>query len=179
MRRFVVFFCPLLILIVLAGRYFTEVSIARSGTRLLLPVSVKETGKDAFSDFIRLRYYNFIPVHSFSDEKGKIVVQRQDDGQVKFVSSYLDNPLKPKELLLKYIVVPPMPFNVKTQGPDIRFSSDFLRFSKIKTFHPSAVRYAVVSVDNAGNAILTGLADSNGVLLVKSFGLFPSVHRTL
>ena len=68
---------------------------------------------------------------------------------------------------------PSMPFNARTQRPDIRFSSDFLRFFETKAFLPSAVRYAVVSVDKAGNAVLTGLADNNGVLLVKGAGVFP------
>ena len=36
--------------------------------------------------------------------------------------------------------------------------------------------YAVVSVNNAGTAVLTGLADNNGVLLVK--GLIPAVSHT-
>ncbi len=173
MRRLVVFFCSLLILLVLTGRYFTGMLTVRFGVRLLLPVAVQEIGKDAFSDFVRLRYYNFIPVQNVSEEKGTIVVQRMDDGQIKFVSSSLDNPLKPRELLLKYVIVPSMPFNARTQRPDIRFSSDFLRFFETKAFLPSAVRYAVVSVDKAGNAVLTGLADNNGVLLVKGAGVFP------
>lgn len=176
MRRLIVFFCSLLILIVLAGRCFTGIFTVRSGIRLLLPASVQETGKDSFSDFARLRYYNFIPVRSLSDEKGTIVVERRDDGRIRFVSALFDRPLRPRELLLKYVIVPPLPFGAKTQGPDIRFSSDFLRFFEEKTFQPSAVRYAVVRVDNAGNAVLTGLADNNGVLLVK--GLIPAVFHT-
>ncbi|MGN1078808.1 MAG: hypothetical protein ACI4TE_01400 [Alphaproteobacteria bacterium] len=176
MRRFVAFFCPLLILVILSGRYFAGALTVRSGVRLLLAASVQETGKDSFSDFARLRYDNLIPVHSLSEEKGTIAVERLDDGRIRFVSALFDRPLRPRELLLKYVIVPPLPFGAKTQGPDIRFSSDFLRFFEEKTFQPSAVRYAVVRVDNAGNAVLTGLADNNGVLLVK--GLIPAVSHT-
>lgn len=176
MRRFAAFFCPLLILIVLAGRCFTDALTVRSGVRLLLAASVQETGNDSFSAFARLRYYNFIPVRSLSAEKGTIVVERLNDGRTRFVSALFDRPLRPRELLLKYVIVPPSPFNAKAQGPDIRFSSDMLRFPETKTFRPSAVRYAVVSVDNAGNAVLTGLADNNGVLLVK--GLLPAIFHT-
>lgn len=176
MRRLIAFFCPLLILIVLAGRCFTGTLTVRSGVRLLLPASVRETGRDSFSDFARLRYYNFIPVPSLSDERGTIVVERLDDGRARFVSALFDRPLRPRELLLKYVIAPSPPFSAKTQGPDIRFSSDLLRFSETKAFRPSAVRYAVVSVNNAGTAVLTGLADNNGVLLVK--GLIPAVSHT-
>lgn len=176
MRRFVAFFCPLLILAVLSGRYFAGALTVRSGVRLLLAASVQETGKDSFSDFVRLRYDNFIPVRSLSEEKGTIVVERLDDGRARFVSALFDRPLRPRELLLKYVIVPPAPFDTKAKGPDIRFSSDVLRFSETSAFRPSAVRYAVVSVNNAGGAVLIGLADNNGVLLIK--GLIPSIFHT-
>ena len=49
----------------------------------------------------------------------------------------------------------------------VRFSAAFLRFAKTKGFRPESVRFAVVRADRSGNALLTGLADDNGTLLVK------------
>ncbi len=176
MRRLISFFCSLLILIILAGRFFYDQHTAQSGVELLLAVSVQESGRDSFSPFIRLRYYNFIPVYRFADEKGTVVVERRDNGRAGFVSELSDQPLRPRELRLKYVIAPPLPFESESQGPNIRFASDFFRYSPLKKFRLSAVRYAVIRVDGAGNALLTGLADSNGVLLVR--GLVFAALRT-
>lgn len=167
MRRWLVFLCPVLVFIVLICRYVSYAGIYYSPTALLLPVSVLKTGENAFSSFISLRYYNFIPVRNLSDEKGTIVINRSNDGRVRFVSVQSDRPLRPKELLLKYVIVPSLSLDRQKKETNIRFSSDFFRFLKTENFRPSSVRYAVVHVDNAGNTVLKGLADGNGVLLVK------------
>ena len=62
--------CPVLILTVLTARYAASARTAKNGVRLLLPVSVLETGEDAFSPFVRLRYHNFIPIDAMLEKKG-------------------------------------------------------------------------------------------------------------
>ncbi len=178
MRRFVVLFCPVLVLVVLIGRYVSDSRLYHSQTILLLPVSVLQMGQDTFSSYVRLRYDNFIPVRDLSDKKGVIVVDRLNDGRVVFVSVASDRPLRPREVLLKYEIVPSLSFDDQKKEANIRFASDFFRFIKKKKRHLSAVRYAVVHVDDAGNTVLTGLADGNGILLVKGLrGAFFDSHR--
>lgn len=163
MRRFIsAFLCPMLILAVLTARYAASARTANNGVPLLLPVSVLETGKDAFSPFIRLRYHNFIPIDAVLKKKGTIVVKRPDDGRAEFSSLPSKRPLRPRETLLKYVVT-------DNNGTDasVRFSATFLRFAETKGFRPESVRFAVVTADRSGNALLTGLADANGTLLVK------------
>ena len=177
MKRIISFLFPAFILSVLIGRYYSDVKIVQTGVKLLLPVSIQEEGRDSFSAFVRLRYYNFIPIRDLAAEKGRVVVERLEDGRIKFISSFSDKPLRPREVVLKYVIVPSLPFNRKDVEIDILFSSDILRFSSEKKIRLSAVRYAVVSVDNEGEAVLIGLADKQGVILVH--GLMPVTFHTL
>lgn len=167
MRRLITaVLCPVLILTVLTARYAASARTAKTGVPLLLPVSVLETGEDAFSPFVRLRYHNFIPVDAMLKEKGTIIVERPDNGRVEFSSLPSKRPLRPRETLLKYVVT-------DKNGADasVRFSAFFLRFTKTKDFRPETVRFAVVAADKSGNTRLTGLADANGVLLIKGIAL--------
>ena len=163
MRRLIIaVLCPVLILTVLTARYAASARTAKNGVRLLLPVSVLETGEDAFSPFVRLRYHNFIPIDAMLEKKGTIIVERPDDGRAEFSSLPSKRPLRPRETPLKYVVT-------DNNGTDasVRSSAAFLRFAKTKGFRPESVRFAVVRADRSGNALLTGLADDNGTLLVK------------
>ena len=163
MRRLIIaVLCPVLILTVLTVRYVASARTAKNGDQLLLPVSVLETGEDAFSPFVRLRYHNFIPINAMLEKKGTIIVERTDGGRTEFSSLPSKRPLRPRETLLKYTVT-------DDNGADasVRFSATFLRFSKTNGFLPESVRFAVVRADKSGDALLTGLADANGTLLVK------------
>lgn len=163
MRRLIIaVLCPVLILTVLTVRYVASARTAKNGVQLLLPVSVLETGEDAFSPFVRLRYHNFIPINAMLEKKGTIIVERTDGGRTEFSSLPSKRPLRPRETLLKYTVT-------DDNGADasVRFSATLLRFSKTNGFRPESVRFAVVRADKSGDALLTGLADANGTLLVK------------
>ena len=178
MKRFLFSFAiSLLISGILIGRYFSDFYAFKTGGRLLLPVRIEDVKTDAFSSEVRVRYYNFIPVDELMKEKGTVVVNRLDDGRAAFVSKASGQRLRPRELLLKYTIMPPSLLKRETAEPNIRFATSELRFASDRNFQASAVCYAVVYVNGNGDAFLAGLADCFGAQLVRGF-IFPA-GRTL
>ena len=177
-RGLAVFGCSFFILSFLMVRYLADSKIFETGIRLLLPVWVEDMKTDAFSSAVRIRYYNFIPVEELVKEKGAVVVQRFDDGRAAFVAKFSGQRLHPRELLLKYAVMPPSLFDSKQHGPNIRFASSVLRFPKEHTLLPAAVHYAVVYVNDKGNASLVGLTDAKGTQLVQGLTYLNPLHHT-
>ena len=165
----------LIILCVLTIRYLSDFETFRAGQSLLLPVWVEEVKTDLFSSKVRIRYYNFIPVENLIKETGTVVVNRFDDGQVDFVAKSVNQRLHPRELLLKYTLVPPSFLGNKNQSLNIRFASSELRFFNEETEQLSAIRYAVVHVNDIGEALLVGLADNMGTQLIKGIA-FSDFH---
>ncbi|MBO4520082.1 MAG: hypothetical protein J5787_02635 [Alphaproteobacteria bacterium] len=161
----------LLILCVLTGRYLSDYGTARTGIPLLLPVWVQEVETDAFSSWARIHYYNFIPVENLINETGTVVVSRSDDGQVDFVEKSTKERLHSHELRLEYAVIPSSFLSSEEKKLNIRFASSKLRFSNEEKRLLSAVRYAVVHVDDRGKAVLVGLADNMGTRLIKNLAL--------
>ncbi|MBR1945741.1 MAG: hypothetical protein IJ846_05585 [Alphaproteobacteria bacterium] len=166
-RKFSSFFCPLLIFSILTARYFSVAEAFQTGVKLLLPVYVEKIETNSFSSTARIRYHNFIPIKDLIDEAGVIVVRHFEDGRVVFVSKEKGRKLHPREVLLQYIAVPSSLFRKEEQKPDVRFASSELRFSNNRPIEPSAVKYAIVCVNDRGKAFLTGLADNSGTVLVK------------
>ena len=171
-QKLAVLACSFFILSILTMRYVSAFRTFRNGTRLLLPVVVEDVRENAYSSFARIRYYNFIPVEELVKEKGVIVVRRSDDGRIAFASSYDGQKLHPRELLLKYVVTSSSLFEKKKNSPHIHFASSVLRFSKKESFLPSAIRYAVVAVNDEGTAALIGLTDGDGTQLIRNLTFF-------
>ena len=167
----------LLISGILIGRYFSDFYAFKTGGRLLLPVRIEDVKTDAFSSRARVRYYNFIPVDELLKEKGTVVISRSDDGRAEFVSKAAGQRLRPRELLLKYTIMPPSLLKRETTEPNIRFATSELRFASDQKLQVSAVCYAVVYVNGNGDAFLAGLADCSGAQLTK--GLIFPIDRTL
>lgn len=167
-RRFLFVMCPLVILSVLVFRFVSVRNIRENGVQLLLPVSVVDSGRDGFSDFAVLRYHNFIPVAGLADDTGTVIINRMPSGRIRF-SRFSDGmPLRPREMFLKYKIVPLPAFSAARHArPGIRFAAADLRFRSAGNFKAEAVRYAVVKTDKNGNTVLAGVADRNGVLLAQ------------
>lgn len=162
---------------ILTVRYFSDFYAFKTGGRLLLPVRIEGVKTDAFSSRALVRYYNFIPIDALMKERGKVVVARLDDGRAAFVSKAGGQSLRPRELLLKYTIIPPSLLNRETAEPNIRFAASELRFASNQKLQASAVCYAVVYVNGNGDAFLAGLADCTGARLAKGL-IFPA-DRTL
>lgn len=159
----------LLIFATVSLRYFIGWTSVQTGDRLLLPVRVEKIETNAFPRMAYLRYYNFIPVEELKREKGTIVVKRSEDGRIDFVANAEGQKRHSRELILKYEIVSPVSFASEQKEPNVRFAASLLRYRD--QFSPSAVRYAVVYVNAAGKAFLTGLADATGTMLVRGIGL--------
>lgn len=167
MRRLLFFILPVFILAVPVGRYLSARNIRETGVQLLLPVSVVDSGQDGFSDFVVLRYHNFVPVAELAEEAGTIVVDHMPSGRVNFSRPANGAPLRPREMFLKYKIVPQPAFSRARNHPAIHFAAPFLRFRDAGKFKAASVRYAIVKTDKNGNTVLAGVADRNGILLAE------------
>lgn len=168
MRRLLFVLLPVLILLVPLYRFMSARNIRQDGVPLLLPVSVVDSGKDGFSDFAVLRYQNFIPVAELTGDTGTVIINRMPSGRISFSRPADGIPLRPREMFLKYKIVPPPAFSAAQDSrPGIRFAAPFLRFRSAGKFKADSVRYAVVKTDKNGNTVLAGIADRNGVLLAE------------
>lgn len=154
---------PVLILVALVDHLERREQTAEKGTLLLLPVEAAVSGRDVLSGYIDLRYRVLIPPDVIAERRGVVVVSKDRNGQASFSSVYREDvPLRPREHLLGYIVS-----RRRDGSPEIRFSATRLRTSK-KDFRPETAAYAVVSADDRGHAVLTGLADAGGKILVRT-----------
>jgi len=171
-----VFISSLIVFCVLTVRYVSDFRTFQTGIRLLLPVWIEEEETDAFSSLVRIHYYNFIPVEDLIKESGTVIVSRFDDGQVAFVAKDVGQRLHPRELRLKYTIAPSLFFTQKKKAKfNVRFASSELRFFNKNELQLSAVRYAVVYVNDYGDAFLAGLTDSTGTQLIKGLA-FSAFH---
>ena len=160
--------CPLFVLGVLIFHYCSDLNTFRSTEMLLLPVRIEEIKTNDFFSVAKIRYYNIIPVDEMIKESGKIVVTRSDNGRVSFVSNFTGQNLRPREMLLKYTIIPPSLMKQEKRRLNIRFAATELRFAKESSLLPTTAYYAVVRVNDSGDASLIGLTDSSGTQVVKS-----------
>ena len=167
-RHFLSLTCSLFIFCVLLFRFCSDLKTFRSAETLLLPVQIEEIKTDAFSSVAFLRYYNIIPVEEIIEEKGAVVVERLDNGKVSFVSVFTGQKLHPREFLLKYTVVPSPLVYQKRQKLNIRCAAAKFHFSKGQSLLLSNAYYAVIRVNNDGEALLVGLTDGSGTQTIKS-----------
>ncbi len=151
----------LFILGVTGARFYATANTAENGKTLLLPVSVVESGRDGFSSYVRVRYDSLIPVSRLTDLSGTVVVERYGNGMARPVPDAAGRPLRPREMPLKYTIVPAV--GKKTEA-ELRYAAAFMRCSGKKT-KVQNVRYAVVRVNETGDAVLVGLADAGGVIV--------------
>lgn len=172
MKRYILSLsCSLFILSVLLFRFCSDLKTFRSSETLLLPVRIKEIKTNSFSSVALLRYYNIIPVEEMLKESGVIVVKRSDDGKVSFVSVFTGQELHPKEFLLKYTVVPPSPLYQERWRLNIRFAATKFPFSRNPSLLLTNAYYAMIHVNDDGDALLVGLTDSTGTQTVKNLML--------
>lgn len=154
-------FLPVLFILGVTGaRFYGAADTAETGGILLLPVSAVETGKDGFSPYVRFRYDNLIPVSDLTGLSGTVVVERRANGLARFVPDAADRPLRPREMPLKYTVVPAVGNGAEAE---IRHAAVFMRYSNAERVVRNA-RHAVVRVNESGDAVLVGLADAAGVI---------------
>lgn len=173
-RNLSIFISSFLILIVLVGRYLADYAAFKNGVRLLLPVWIESVESNAFSSLARIRYYNFIPIEELVQEKGTIVVERFNNGQVAFAAKSVGQRLRPREVRLKYTITPSSLASSQFQGPNIHFASSELRFFNQKSLTLSDY-YAVVYVNDDGEAFLAGITDHDGTQLIKGLA-FSAFH---
>lgn len=168
MKRFSYLLLPLVIFIVLIFRWMSIQHTAENGVRILVPVSITGFEKSAFSDFLKLRYHNFIPASEITGKQGIVVVSRSVGGHVHFERQFeKDVPLRPQELLLKYAIVYQPSLFSKDSKSGIRFAGSTFKFKGKRKTAFKEVKYAVLNVNKNGNAVLVGLSDGNGVLLLQ------------
>ncbi len=176
MRRTLIFIAAVLLILSVAGsrRLLLEAAAAH-GDRILIPVYVQSAEPARKAVRVRFRYDAVVPAAQVSGKGAAVVVRRRPSGRIVFVRPYRPGePLRPREHLLKYRVAYDGGLSLKTETSRVKFAADVFTAPAEETDRDLlsgrkkwAVRYAVLNIGRNGDAVLTGLADGNGVLLTK------------
>lgn len=177
MRRALILIAAVLLILSVAGsRRLLLENAAAHGDRILVPVYVQSVEPSGKSVKVRFRYHVVVPPTQVSGKGAVIVVRRRPSGRIAFVRSYRPGePLRPREHLLKYRVGYDGGLSLKTEtSPRVKFAADVFTAPVDETDRDLlsdrkkwTVRYAVLDIGRNGDAVLSGLADGNGVLLTK------------
>ncbi|MGN0903616.1 MAG: hypothetical protein ACI4PW_00495 [Alphaproteobacteria bacterium] len=176
MRRALIFIAAVLLILSVAGsRRLLLEAAADHGDRILVPVYVQSVEPAGKTVRVRFRYHTVVPATQVSGKGGMIVVRRRPSGRIVFVRSYRPGePLRPREHLLKYRVAYDGGLSLKTETSRVKFAADVFTAPLTEADRDLlsdrkkwTVRYAVLDIGRNGDAVLSGLADGNGVLLMK------------
>jgi uncharacterized membrane-anchored protein len=146
----------LLILTIVNVEIAGKERIIRDGTTVLLRIAPRDPRSLIQGDYMALRYSmarrvaNAANAADLSD--GHAIIELSDDGEATFVTLDLGQQLDTGQLLLRF----------RKRGDSVRLASDAFFFEEGQLEKYSAARYGELSVDQDGNAVLTGLRDSNG-----------------
>lgn len=176
MKQLIFILSVLFILAVSIGRYSHLKKTAEDGVSLLVPIYVHKIETASLPHTVHFRYHNIIPADQVSEKDSAIIVQRRPSGRARYVRPYAaKEPLRPREHLLKYHIVHEGGLSQKTDRSKIKFAADIyvLRQEKHSEAFTSpkslAIKYAILKVNEKGEALLAGLTDGNGVVLSKQY----------
>lgn len=150
-------------------------AILRDGTEMLLPVYVRKTERSGRALQVRFHYYSLVPAAEIGTGGDTAVVHRHAGGRVSFVRMFDPSvPLRPREHLLRFRLSHKAGWSRSTESSRVDFASDVFTLRSadktdavLKRLKSAGVRFAVLKVDENGNAVLKGLADQNGVTLCE------------
>lgn len=139
--------------------------IVRSGTTMLLRLAPIDPRSLMQGDYMALRYALAGTVSSAAREAGisdgQVVVTLGEDGEAEYARIDKGQGLQPGEYYLRF----------RKRGESVRLASDAFFFEERTGGDFDGARFGEVRVNESGDAVLTGLLDSNGARLG------PSLHQ--
>jgi uncharacterized membrane-anchored protein len=145
----------LLILTIVNVEIVGKQRIIRDGTTVLLRIAPRDPRSLLQGDYMALRYSLAGDVANAARDAGitdgRAIIELSNAGEANFVALHQGQQLDGGQLLLHF----------RKRGDSVRLASDAFFFEEGQSEKYSAARYGELKVDQDGNAVLTGLRDSN------------------
>lgn len=158
-RKLVAVASTLLILGVANFLILDKERIVRDGTLVLLRLAPVDPRSLLQGDYMALRYAMTDAVGDAARAEGisngVAVVELDESAQATFVSLYQGQPVQQDQALLRF----------RRRADSVRIASDAFFFEEGRFETYSDARFGELRVDESGDAVLTGLRDSNGRIL--------------
>lgn len=149
----------LLILALVNTQIAGKERIVREGATVLLRLAPRDPRSLLQGDYMALRYSMVDAVAAAADDAevndGRVIIELQDNEEAEFVAIYNGQSLADRQQLLRF----------RKRGDSVRLASDAFFFEEGQWEVYSGARFGELRVDDEGDAVLTGLRDSDRVRL--------------